>query len=73
MSKSERNAFRLAAPALLVAAGLVAASPAWAQEPAPSPNATINLINLMVKRGLITRADADGLIKQAEAEASAAA
>lgn len=73
MSKSERNAFRLAAPALLVAAGLAAASPARAQEPAPSPNATINLINLMVKRGLITRADADGLIKQAEAEATAAA
>lgn len=73
MSKSERNVFRLAAPALLVAAGLAAASPARAQEPAPSPNATINLINLMVKRGLITRADADGLIKQAEAEAAAAA
>lgn len=72
MSKSERNVFRLAAPALLVAAGLAAASPARAQEPAPSPNATINLINLMVKRGLITRADADGLIKQAEAEAAAA-
>lgn len=35
----------------------------------PSQNVTINLINLMVKRGLITRDDADNLIKEAEQEA----
>lgn len=72
MSKREISLRRLAAPALLAAAGLVAVLPAQAQEAAPSPNATINLINLMVKRGLITKADAEGLIKQAEAEAAAA-
>lgn len=38
----------------------------------PSESATVNLINLMVKRGLITQADADGLIKQAELEADTA-
>ncbi len=36
---------------------------------APSPNATINLIRLMVERGLIPAADAEKLISQAEAEA----
>jgi len=36
---------------------------------APSPNATINLIRLMVERGLIPAADAEKLIAQAEAEA----
>ena len=36
---------------------------------APSPNATINLIRLMVERGLIPAADAQKLIAQAEAEA----
>lgn len=38
----------------------------------PSQNVTINLINLMVKRNLITREDADALIKQAEQEADVA-
>jgi len=38
----------------------------------PSPNATINLINLMVKRNLISREDADGLIRQAQEEADVA-
>ena len=38
----------------------------------PTQNVTINLINLMVKRGLITKDDAAGLIKQAEDEAAAA-
>jgi hypothetical protein len=36
----------------------------------PSQNVTINLINLMVKRGLIGKDDAAGLIKQAEQEAA---
>jgi hypothetical protein len=39
---------------------------------APSKNVTINLINLMVKRGLITKEDSEGLIQQAEEEAVAA-
>ena len=38
----------------------------------PSQNVTINLINLMVKRGLITKDDASDLIKQAEQEAATA-
>jgi hypothetical protein len=38
----------------------------------PSPNATINLINLMVKRNLISQEDADGLIRQAQQEADMA-
>lgn len=63
---------------LLGLAGLTGTLPAAAQEAAApvalaaSPNATVNLINLMVKRGLIAPADADGLIAQAEAEARAA-
>jgi hypothetical protein len=36
---------------------------------APTTNATVNLINLMVKRNLISRDDADGLIRQAQQEA----
>jgi len=50
-------------------------APATASESAPatpSQNVTINLINLMVKRGLITKDDAADLIKQAEEEAKAA-
>ena len=39
---------------------------------APLPNATINLINLMVKRNLISKEDADSLIKQAQEEADVA-
>jgi hypothetical protein len=38
----------------------------------PSKNVTINLINLMVRRGLITKEDSEGLIQQAEQEAAAA-
>lgn len=72
MSYRVKAAYRHLGPVLLCLAGLVAGAPAWAQDPAASPNATVNLINLMVKRGLITRADADGLIAQAEAEAAAA-
>ena len=39
---------------------------------APSPNVTMNLINLMVKRGLLTKDDAQGLIQQAQQEAATA-
>jgi hypothetical protein len=38
----------------------------------PTANVTINLIHLMVKRGLITQTDADGLVHQAQQEAAAA-
>jgi hypothetical protein len=39
---------------------------------APSDNATINLVRLLVKRGVLTQADADGLVAQAAAEAAQA-
>lgn len=66
------------------AVGLTLAGPAWAVEdlpPAPaklptvtratppSPNSTINLINLLVKQGVITDEAAAALIKQADDEA----
>ena len=38
----------------------------------PTTNVTINLIHLMVKRGLITKDDAEGLVKEAQQEATAA-
>jgi hypothetical protein len=38
----------------------------------PSQNVTINLINLMVKKNLISRDDADSLIRQAQQEADLA-
>ena len=80
MSKSDRGAFRLAG--LLLSVSVVALSaPAAAQEPGAEPrptvsrksatssNATINLVNLLVKQGVLTQEQADGLIKQAEDEA----
>ena len=45
------------------------AAPAPALPTAPSPNATVNLIRLMVERGLLPAADAAKLIAQADAEA----
>lgn len=68
-------------PLLISAAAMALAAPAFAQEPgaeprpsvsrkaAASPNATINLVNLLVKQGVLTQEQADGLIKQAEDEA----
>jgi hypothetical protein len=47
-------------------------TPAAAPDPAPSENATVNLIHLMVKKGLITKDDASDLVKQSEKEASSA-
>lgn len=61
--------------ALCLAIGLLLAGgapAALAQNAPPSSNATINLIRLMVKKGLITQADADGLIAEANAEAEQA-
>jgi hypothetical protein len=72
-----------ASPAANASATPVAASDATGSTPPPAPsapstpatpsqNVTINLINLMVKRGLITKDDAADLIKQAEQEAATA-
>ncbi|TCV91776.1 putative porin [Luteibacter rhizovicinus] len=44
---------------------------AYAQS-APSENATVNLVRLLVKRGVLTQGDADALIAQANTEASQA-
>jgi len=44
-------------------------APKTSPAPAPTTNATVNLINLMVKRNLISRDDADDLIRQAQQEA----
>ncbi|WP_205287707.1 putative porin [Luteibacter yeojuensis] len=59
------------ARAMLTAAIVLAlcAGGAHAQS-APSDNATINLVRLLVKRGVLTQSDADGLIAQANAEAA---
>jgi Putative porin len=40
--------------------------------PAPSPNAMVNLVNLLVKQGALTRAQGDALIQQANEEAAVA-
>ena len=41
--------------------------------PAPSPNVTVNLINRLVQKGILTQPEALDLIKQAEADAVTAA
>lgn len=61
---------RLAASLALAAAGAVAL-PAHSA-PAPSENATINLIRLLVQQGVLKPEQADALVAQAEAEAKAA-
>lgn len=61
---------RLAASLALVAAS-AAALPAHSA-PAPSENATINLIRLLVQQGVLKPDQADALVAQAEAEARAA-
>ncbi|PQZ67919.1 hypothetical protein CQ050_16740 [Achromobacter sp. MYb9] len=61
---------RLAALLALVAAS-AAALPAHSA-PAPSENATINLIRLLVQQGVLKPDQADALVAQAEAEARAA-
>ena len=40
--------------------------------PAPSENATVNLIRLLVQQGVIKQDQADALVAQAEAEAKSA-
>lgn len=61
---------RLAASLALAAAGAVA--PPAHGAPAPSENATINLIRLLVQQGVLKPEQADALVAQAEAEAKAA-
>src|SRR5215467_3387826 len=41
-------------------------------KPTPSQNVTVNLIHRLVERGVLTKADADELIKQAEQDAATA-
>jgi hypothetical protein len=56
----------------LIGVGAAATDPApppTPPSPGPSSNVTINLIHLMVKRGLITKADSESLIEEAEQEA----
>ena len=50
----------------------VSSEGANAASSSPSQNVTVNLINLMVKRGLISTSDAEALIRQAEQEAASA-
>jgi len=50
-------------------AGKTDKRPTVAHNAAPSPNATINLINLLVKQGVLTEEQAATLIKQADDEA----
>lgn len=64
-----RRIGRTIATALLGASAL-AAAPALAQDvAAPSDNPTINLVNALVKKGILGRAEADTMIAQAEAQA----
>lgn len=80
LEKQESLLVRLA-PAVI---GLTLAGPAWSAEEdpaasvkrptvtratAPSPNSTVNLINLLVKQGVLTDEQAANLIKQADDEA----
>lgn len=44
-----------------------------AEAAAPTQNVTVNLINRLVQKNILTRAEADEMIKQAEADAAAAA
>jgi hypothetical protein len=67
-ARMRRRALCLAVSLLLGGTSAVG----MAQDAAPSPNATVNLIRLMVKKGLISQSDADGLVAQADAEAKLA-
>ncbi|MDD4889950.1 MAG: putative porin [Phycisphaerae bacterium] len=60
----------------LLGATALTATPALAQEaPEETPvsqNATVNLVNALVRKGILSRAEADTMIQQAEAEAARA-
>jgi hypothetical protein len=49
--------------------GSTAKRPTVSRNAAPSANATVNLINLMVKRGMLSEDEAAALVKQADDEA----
>ena len=66
--KPQNNGETKAEPSVQVAAAKVKATAASPQA-TPSPNVTINLINRLVQRGVLTQQDADELIKQAEEDA----
>ena len=51
----------------------VATAPPEAPTPAPSSNVTVNLINRLVQKGILSQPEALELIKQAEADAATAA
>ena len=51
---------------------LAPSSPPTEPEAAPSPSVTINLINKLVQRGILTKEDAKEMISQAQAEAETA-
>ncbi|SHI25303.1 putative porin [Pollutimonas bauzanensis] len=56
--------------AALALAAALAAAPVAAQSSAPTDNATINLIRLLVEQGVLKKDQADALVKQAVAEAA---
>ncbi|MEP9360980.1 putative porin [Sphingomonas sp. KR3-1] len=72
LSKSKRPFARTLVAALLGASALLSASAACAQDAPVSQNATVNLINKLVEKKVLTRAEADEMIAQAEAEANQA-
>ena len=67
-------ALMAAAPAALAQDAPIITNPQRASAPAVaiSPNATINLIRLLVKQGVISQQSADDLVRQAETEATLA-
>ncbi|MCW6533650.1 putative porin [Sphingomonas lycopersici] len=67
-----RRIGRTIVTALLSASALAAGPAAFAQAAPISQNATVNLINKLVEKKVLTRAEADTMIAQAEAEASQA-
>ncbi|HEY8334820.1 MAG TPA: putative porin [Tardiphaga sp.] len=79
MLDNKSDAARLAAPLALSLCALAWTVPALAQDAAKrpavsrakptSPNATINLVNMLVKQGVLKEEQAQALIKQADDEA----
>jgi hypothetical protein len=72
-SRKHVSLFRLPTQLLAFLMCTILVAPLAAADPAPlSENVTINLINRLVERGVITQQDADELIKQAENDAATA-
>ena len=67
-TRPEVNA-RTGGPSVQLAAAKTKTAATSMPQPTPSQNVTINLINRLVQRGVLTQADADELIKQAEEDA----